>query len=99
MIYRTASLSGDEGSRCATIVLDRLVRGGIQTHHPVRDKRQDAGAADAADHAVGHDLPVAARVATMTGPESVRPRKRLGFKTAFRATLKKLGKDLRIRFL
>jgi hypothetical protein len=42
---------------------------------------------------------VAARVARMTGAGSERPRKCFGFKTAFRATLKELGKDLRIRFL
>jgi hypothetical protein len=59
MIHRSDSLSGDEGSRCATIVLERLIRGGIQTHPPVRDKTRDAGVADIADHAAGHDLPVA----------------------------------------
>ena len=60
MIHRSDSLSGNEGSQCATIVLERLIRGGIQTHPPVRDKTRDAFVADVADHAAGHDLPMAA---------------------------------------
>lgn len=60
MINKSDSLPGNEGSHCATIVLERLIRGGIQTHPFVRDNVRDAGVADAADHATGHDLPVAA---------------------------------------
>src|SRR6202040_1763534 len=76
MIHRSDSLSGDEGSRCATIVFERPIRGGIQTHPPVRNKTRDAGVADIADHAAGHDLPVAVGGACrdVARTESVRRR-------------------------